>query len=216
MDSRIWVNGHLKEEILEEYAFGRLKENETSAVEEHYLACTTCQDALETVEEEIRTVRSVFATAALHPPLEDISFWDRAAWWMQSFWEGHQAAVAGAALALACVTGVVAYGWMNGRAPLVPSAVMLASYRGAENFQQVQAPAGRPLELHINGTDIPSPELCRVELVNATGQFEWSGKLTGAENLLASVPKALAAGQYWVRVYAPDNTLLREFGLRLN
>ena len=216
MDSQIWVNGHLKEEVLEEYAFGRLREAETSAVEEHYLACATCQNALETIEEEIRTVRSAFATAALHPPLEEISFWDRAAWWIESFWEGHQVGLAGAALALVCVTGVVAYGWMSGRASLVPSTVMLASYRGAENFQ-VQAPAGRPLELHINGTDIPSPKLCRVELVNAAGQFEWGGKLTGeAENLLASVPKALAAGQYWVRVYTPDNTLQREFGLRLN
>ena len=216
MDGRLWVNGHLKEEILEEYAFGRLNDQDVAAVEEHYLACHHCQDSLEAVEQEIRTVRTAFASAALHPPVGKLSIWDRFGSRLRDAWVERQSMVVAVGLAVICVAAVAVYGFRSGLQPVVPSTVLLASYRGGDPSQMAQAPAGRPLDLRIDSVGIPSPERCRVELVNATGDVQWNGGLTlVGSQLQASVPERLRAGQYWVRIYASDNSLLREFGLHV-
>ena len=217
MDSRTWKNGHLREEILEEYSFGRLNDQDSEVVEEHYLACSICQHALEAVEDDIHTVRTAFATSALHPPARTLAFWERVAWWLEGAWRSHQPALLATCLAVLTVAALATYGWRSGLATSsISSPVLLASYRGAEASQMAKAPAGRPLDLRMNRTDVPDPEHCRLEVVNAMGVPQWSGKVTvNGSQLLAEVPQRLRAGQYWVRIYTSDNTLLREFGLRL-
>ena len=54
MDGRIWQGGHLREQVLEEYAFGRLNDPETALVEVHYFHCSVCLEALEDVRIRIR------------------------------------------------------------------------------------------------------------------------------------------------------------------
>jgi hypothetical protein len=138
-------------------------------------------------------------------------------WWFREAWLERQSMLIAAGLAVLCIAGVALYGFRSGLQTAPPSTILLASYRGADQAQIAQAPAGRPLDLRIDGAGIPNPERCRVELVNAVGDVQWNGNLTVAgSQLQANVPERLKAGQYWVRIYGSDNSLLREFGLRVN
>ena len=52
--------------------------------------------------------------------------------------------------------------------------------------------------------------------VTASGEKTWDGASNPEDGTLrARVPKGLRSGNYWVRLYAPDNELVREFGMKL-
>jgi hypothetical protein len=51
-------------------------------------------------------------------------------------------------------------------------------------------------------------------VVDAAGYPVWNGGVTGRDGkLVATIPKPLASGVYWVRLYGTDSDLLREFGI---
>ena len=56
----------------------------------------------------------------------------------------------------------------------------------------------------------------RVQVVDAGGTPEWDGTAPRtAKGLEIQVKKALRAGNYFVRLYAPDGRMLHEYGLRV-
>ncbi len=101
-------------------------------------------------------------------------------------------------------------------------AVTLRTYRGGDAGGMAEATAKRPLELAIDmrETAISPGESgsYQVEVVDAAGRQAWRGTgLSAASGMVrARVEKRLAAGVYWVRLFAPSGRLLREFGLHLS
>ena len=60
------TNGHLLEQVLEQYSFNRLSEVDTETVEEHVLVCATCQIVLQDIDEYILLMKAAMAETALH------------------------------------------------------------------------------------------------------------------------------------------------------
>ena len=84
------IGPHLEEAELEQYSMGRLPEDRIPALEEHFLACETCQDQLLEMEAYVNAVRSV------SPKLRKISErrWERLFVWPRPAWAGGAIAVA--------------------------------------------------------------------------------------------------------------------------
>ncbi len=88
-----------------------------------------------------------------------------------------------------------------------PVAVTLVATRGAAIA--AQAPAGVPLTLRPDLAGLPPAASYSLEMVDRSGKRVWSGTFPGAP--AASAP----AGTYFVRLYSPSGTLLREYGLEV-
>ena len=114
-------------------------------------------------------------------------------------------AAAAAVLLLTCLTAL--FSWRNPSGD--PKVVELLAYRGAPAVVEAAAPAGRPLELHIDLKDVPPANGYRVEVVDATGRRVWFG------GTHARVTPGLPAGDYWVRLATDTSEPLREFGLHV-
>jgi hypothetical protein len=190
---------HPSEHVLEEYAFGRLAEPAAEVFEEHLLTCTTCQHALETVDEYIVLMKSVTANFSARD-------------WRYRMTRPRMISVA--AMATASVFCLITLkSWRTEAGPIAP--VTLAALRGNENLPVAYAPAGRALELQVDmpGLVVEAPYV--LEIVNAIGQRTWKGQAAATTGrVVASVPRGMKAGVYWVRMYS-GTELLREFGLRV-
>jgi hypothetical protein len=184
--------------MLEEYAFNRLSESEVESLEEHVLICSICQDRLRAVDQYILLMKK--AAAQLQAPAQVRTRRATFALWM---WAGAAAAVITAGMLLT--------------RPAAPSGrtmgVELASFRGGAEV--AHAMAGRPLDLAIDLSDLSPAVAYRVQVVNAAGSEEWSGRVTASgAKIVAHLAQPLRRGQHWVRVSSADGQLLREFGLR--
>lgn len=205
---------HPNENVLEEYAFGRLCDAKAVILEEHLLICPRCQTALAETDEYIRLVkyaaanqpaarpvlipRSIPAVRPLQPITRQPQAWYR------------PVRVATGIFA-ACAAVLVLTGGLSLLRQPAPASIALVSYRGP---LVIEAPAGRPLDLSISAADIPPAPQYRLELVNAAGKLIWSDAASIAGGKLsAHVPKRLTAGQYWVRLYGGSSELLAEYGL---
>jgi Putative zinc-finger len=225
------VQRHPTTDVLEEYAFHRLPEPDTEALEEHLLMCPECQDSLADMDEYILLVKHVTARhqsrhksvlqpefAATRKPTHlgralDISGMDV----IRSL--GFALA---AALVLICV-GIARFSWPV--APVVTAEpVELIALRGGDdallnpfiNPLVNHAHAGRPLDMNVDVTGLPSSDRYRIEIVNSAGQRAWDGQVQGSGNPLAvHIAKGFRRGQYWVRLYS-SSQLLREFGLKVD
>lgn len=191
-------NAHPSEDTLEEYAFNRLSESEVESLEEHVLICSLCQERLRAVDEYILLMKK--AAAELQAPARVRTRRATFALWI---WAGAAAAVITAGMLLT---------WPA--APPGPAVgVELASFRGGT--EMTHAMAGRPLDLAIDLSDLSPAVAYRVQVVNATGGEEWSGRAAASgSKIVAHVAQPLRRGQHWVRVSSADGQLLREFGLR--
>lgn len=56
------LDHHISEDILEQYALGRLSDDASAPVEEHLLVCPTCQDALQEADEYIRAIKAAVSS----------------------------------------------------------------------------------------------------------------------------------------------------------
>ena len=188
MQKTLILGTHIPEEMLEEYAFARLREPQAGRVEEHLLICEVCQEALADLDDYIRAMKAATAEPAI--PLRR---------------RGSLPYVAAAAIAAGIAIALL---WPARPAPA--ESVELFSMRGAE---MPRIHAHHPAELKIEVPDLPDA-VYRVDLVDAEGRLIWSGQVAAAEKQLrVREPKALKAGLYWVRLYSPGGELLREFGL---
>jgi len=196
---------HPSEDILEEYAFGRLPDALIDQVEEHLLICHTCQD----VVEETGGFISAMKSANTHPiPVAGLL----AAGWRR--------AAPGASVAAVLAVVIVAVVVLGVRKPTLgspptPVNVSLSSLRGFDAMSP--APAGRPLQLVIDAPGLTPGKQYQVELVDAAGREVWKGAVTETDGkLAATMTQPLSAGVYWVRLYGRDSELVREFGMSVN
>jgi len=187
---------HWDEEELENYSRGILPEEEAGQVEEHLLTCEPCRRQLSQTEAYIASIRR--AGARLRA--EESS--PRELGWFPRF-----GPVMAAALAL--LVAVVAFrAWKPGAG--APVAVTLTATRGASG--PAQAPTDRPLRLQPVLQGLPALPSYRIEMVDPAGRRLWQGDLrpAGGPGIIAPAPPA---GLYFVRVYTPSGTLLREYAL---
>ena len=121
----------------------------------------------------------------------------------------------------------VGFGILSWRPPVMPTseqmanAVTLKTLRGGSSDGMADARPNRPLNLSIDSREMATStaELgpYRLEVVDAAGNRAWTGTAVSSVSgkIVARVEKRLAAGVYWVRLYAHSGKLLREYGLRL-
>ena len=78
-----------------------------------------------------------------------------------------------------------------------------------------KAPAGQPVLLKIDLTELPAFPSYRVAIVNAAGKSVWQAEvISQSGEITQPLSKGLGAGHYYVRLYSPAGALLREFSLR--
>jgi hypothetical protein len=194
---------HPSEDVRENYAFHRLSEEETASFEEHLLLCDSCQNALEETDQFILLVKAAAADPAPQVSLEPIPLLGAL---KAVVWGGSLGAV---------ILAILATSWRPELAA-APVPVTLASLRGTQDASMAHAPSRRPFVLAIEAADLPLAGAYGIEIVSAAGKPVWKGSLTSSNiNLSAAVPARLDPGMYWVRLYARDSELLREFGLTL-
>jgi hypothetical protein len=58
--------GHIPEDMLDEFVMEMLSEQDCAFWEEHLLICTTCQDRVAEADEYVRVVKSAAATFRTH------------------------------------------------------------------------------------------------------------------------------------------------------
>jgi hypothetical protein len=198
------IGPHLEESELEEYSMGKLPEGRLEVFEEHFLACDTCQDRLLEMEAYVNSMRSA------SPKLRE----ERPSFWKDLFRWPRLARVGTFGLSVASVaTGI----WvLSPRHRTDVEAVTLHASRGIAGPAIAKAHSGKVLSLNVDLTELLASPTYRMEVVNATGQPVWD-TVTQARNGKITQPmrKALAAGQYYVRLYVPGGQLLREFSLQV-
>jgi hypothetical protein len=220
---------HPSEDLLEEYAFQRLAEEQVAPLEEHLLACLSCQQALTEIDGYLLLMKRGTAQTAVSPAREP-----RRSWWpiwtpnrmpnlapaFATKWAHNWAWTA--AGAVACLVAAILLSQRP--VPIAPVSIALVPLRGSET---VTAPRGAPLELQLEPGDSSSPADYRIEVVNAAGKRVWNGEAklkppaTGggpangkleAPKLEADVTPGLGKGLYWVRLYEAEK-LRSETGL---
>jgi hypothetical protein len=204
---QLGIGSHLDDADLEQYSMGRLLATRLAPFEEHLLACESCQDRLLETEAFVNAVRSVSPKlrAASEPPWRDRFFGQRPTWV--------------AAFAMGFVLLGLGRIWLvrPREAPTDFAAVLLDSSRGIEGLAVAKAPAGKPLALTIDLTELPALPSYRLEIVNSVGKQVWQTAAGAREGKIAQrSANGLRAGQYYVRLYTPGGKLLREFGLRID
>jgi hypothetical protein len=186
---------HPSEELLEEYFFHRLEEARLAEIEEHLLICEVCRNAVRDLDVFIPSMK-----AAAARPTENQ---------YRSFPIASRIGVASTVALLLVALVVFRTRPLDNPAP---AEVMLSSIRGLESSSE--APAGKPLQLHIEAPDLVSGQKYRVAVVDAAGGSVWTGTAIDAGGkVLAQEPKQLAKGVYWVRLYDSEGRQLREFGM---
>lgn len=196
---------HPSEDARESYAFHRLSEEETARFEEHLLLCDTCQNALEETDQFILLVKAAAADSApqvASRPILPLGALKAVVW--------------GGSLGVLILATLVISWRPEPSIASAPAPVTLASLRGSDGASMAHAPSRRPFVLAIEAADISPTGAYGIEIVSAAGKPVWKGSLTSSNmNLSAVVPARLEPGMYWVRLYARESELLREFGLKL-
>ncbi len=225
------VPAHPAEELLEEYIFGRVCEPALTALEEHLLVCVPCQIKLKELDDYTALMKS--ATSAWEQDREAFRAGSVPGLGISRRFTipkipGPGVLLPGVLLA-AGLTAVVASAVFSGSAhipwhwqPVSPAAsVELMAMRGGNakggpTDGLAQAPSGIPLDLAIDGANLPPAPGYRLEVVNQSGHEIWSGAaiVTGT-NLSAHIAAGPRSGVYWVRLYSSSGDFLREFGMRL-
>lgn len=215
MENNLCFDRHPSEEVFEEYCFDRLPEAETAALEEHLLACPVCAATLQTLDEFIVLMKAATAeykqSAKASSRLLQFPGKARPNWKRPGLFSLKTSGACAAGVVLVCSMAVLL---LRSGPPRLAAAVPLSAFRGGVASGMTDAPAGRPLNLNVDVTDLPTADRFRLEVVGARGQGVWSGDLPQARNQVSGyLPKGLPAGAYWVRLYSSSGDLLREFGL---
>jgi hypothetical protein len=192
-------NTHAADDTIERYSMGRLSGPALSDFEEHLLVCEQCRARLSREDDFTSGIRAAAGEAAalkersprkwtLPKPVLVLSL---------------------AALALLIVVGT---GWPR-RSASPAAVVLLQATRGADDLR-VTAPAGKPIVLVLDSTDLQPFPNYQVEVVDAAGRSAFHSAAAPDNNKLrASLAQGLSGGAYFVRVYSPTQELLREYAL---
>ena len=189
-------DSHLTGEQIECYSRDECAASELDSVEEHLLLCETCRGRVAESDRFERSMRS--ASAEFRKPR-------RKSWLTRPF------PVMVPAFALAAVLFAVVMIAPRFRPAPAAFAVQLTATRGP--VAGSRAPAGAPLVLTPDLTGLPSSPAFSLEVVDSSGRSIWRGQLAAAARGV-TIPQ-LRSGAYFVRVYSPQNALLREYGLKV-
>ena len=203
---------HPGEEVLERYSLGTLPEGELAPFEEHLLICPVCQERLAETDAYVLAVRAAAARLRKESAASTIRF-DAL---MRMLTPPRIAGALGAVLVALAIPWFAIH-WSDfspGRSS--PVAVILETARGPDASSVALAPARTPLVLRMDLAQLPVLPSYSVEIVTAEGSAAGEYSAVPKDgNLSVSVKRTLAAGRYWVRLYAPEprKELLREYGL---
>jgi hypothetical protein len=207
---------HARGEDLERYSMGTLSGPEGEALEEHLLLCPACQDELSEIDAYVRTVQAAASRLRSEAPLSRLR--TRGGFW-GFFWQPGLAygAIAAVCLMLAVWVSLSRHSARSSGFP--PVAVLLQAVRGPGGAIDARAPGDRPLILRADLSGLPAQALWELEVVDARGtRVHRSAGAVSEGRLEVQLAAGLAAGQYWVRLYAPGSGSgpLREYALRVN
>jgi hypothetical protein len=177
-------------------------------LEEHLLACPECQSTLHRVDDFVSMMRSA-APDILKGEKRPVRFSD----WFPRARISIPVAVFFVLLSIA-----VGLAWRADHPSGPVAYVTLVALRGSD---AVTAPVGRPLELDITPPDAAGASNDRpaysAEVLSGDGRVSWAGSaiLEPAKPLRFSLPKGLAKGAYWARLYGADHALILEAGFKV-
>ncbi len=195
---------HGTSEQLELYVLGRLDPGDSDKLEEHLLVCETCQKQADQMRH--------FALGMREALLEEPVYQEKPATdWFGWLRQPSFAFATGFTLVFLIVLGVV-YTRSGSRDLLPAAAIQLTAMRG----EKTGAPRAKQLDITL--LDAPSGrDPYKVELVDATGHNMWTGSgQTSEKGTRVSIPVASAdPGDYFLRLYGQDGTLIHEYGLRI-
>jgi hypothetical protein len=193
---------HLDEDVLEQYALGKLTDDaQLEAAEEHLLVCVRCQSKLEQIDKFVTAFRDAGEAIQAQNEGPEQSEKTKPTSWSRPFLP----------VAVAAAAAIVFFGPSLLQQDGQPVSVALVAMRNEAN---PSAPSGKPLILTLDlaGTESAAASALRYEVAAANGAPVASGEFSRNEPNLRIA--ALSAGQYWVRVYKTGETNpIREFSL---
>jgi hypothetical protein len=209
---------HPNEEALERFLLRRSDDQELELVETHILACEDCITRLEALETQLVDLKTALVAARDEQLQQQFaqrpSFWGKWLTFRHVSWAG--AACAALAVAFVVTPGVRHPNSIpvteRSLSACAASDANLASCRGVET---AALPAGTPLSLRLDTTDIPAGPV-DAQIVNGNGREIWQGQ-TAVQNQRAELklPRIGEPGPYFLRLYAPsassEHELLREY-----
>lgn len=198
--------GHISDDALERYAYGRLPDELITPLEEHLLICEACQARLEQLEQFIH----IGMVAAQEVRSEQTARRSRARSWWDSWlspvpkqvWAGAFAAVVLAAVIIP----------FTGFAPGSVDEAQLVASRDSGDLPRVRA---GNVAVKIDTAELNRGSAYLVQLVDLTGKEIWKGSLqaTGGPVRVA-VGERLSRDQYLIRLYENgDPAPIKEYGL---
>jgi anti-sigma factor RsiW len=204
------IGQHVAEDVLEKYLMHCLTDAQTASLEEHLLACPSCQAQAEETEDFILATKVALREPGRKPAARAAHAGASGA--MLSWFS--LPVVATASLGLAIGT----YLHSPEAAPSGPPAeVRLSTTRGADSALPRVRAASR-LILNLDTRDLPADASYDVRLVNSGGVEVWTGvpQRVGdsmrVEVMRVEVPHSLPPGHYWVRL-SRGGELVREYGV---
>lgn len=205
---QLYQESHANDDSLEKYSMGSLADPDLTKLEEHLLVCTPCRSRLEEVDEYVAAMRA----AASQLESEDESRRDLRER-LSAFFTFRKLAW-GMALAAALLIGAALRLSFSRSPETQPFALALESSRGVEGRH---VPAGQSLQLALDISGLTVSSDYRVEIVNERGQRISDSRVVPHEGKVAtSAPKGFRRGAYFIRLYSPQNELLREYGLQVD
>jgi hypothetical protein len=205
------LGAHADEETLEKYSLKTLPEAETARLEEHLLVCPKCQGRLEEIDHFVAAIRQVA------PRLRAEARLARRAWWRLPALPAMPKLALAGTLAVLVLAFLVGRTWISAPgASSAPAIVILQLHRGPEAGSGSWGPAGKPLTLETDVSQLAPFPTYNIEIVNSSGEPVFASKGQAKEGALrVQVSRAFSAGTYFVRLYSPTGELLREFGLHI-
>ena len=203
---------HPDDETIELYVRGKLGEDRTNELEDHYALCRHCQRRIVESQDLMSTVRAALTQVPyVEERLVRRPFLSRLWNWLRGSAPIWVPALAALILGVG-LTWMVAPGFFHSK----PVEVVLAARRGVEFGS---APADRLLTIKLDRTGLPVVR--SGTLVSNDGRVLQHQSWKVDDPVWLSVTAGLPAGRYWVRLYEQanpqaDSPPLREFGLEVH
>jgi anti-sigma factor RsiW len=209
VENRLIFDSHPSEDLLEEYVFNRLPEDQHAQFEEHLLVCPRCQASLASTQQYIQLMKRAAAESQRSNP-------------KGASWRPPRTAVigtlvgtfVGALVLIAAVAGGIPNPW---RTAGESAPVELTALRGGTGPAMARARAGDSIRVVIDANDLDERHNLRIEVVDSNGKRVWSAAAADpaqGTRISTRIGASLGAGVYWIRLYSSQGELLREFGLR--
>jgi len=199
------IGPHVAEDVLEKYLMNHLTEPEGAAVEEHLLACPSCQTQAEETEAFIRAARVALREPGRKPAARAAHVSTSGA--MLSWFSGPVIAMASLGLAIGTFLAP-----RESATSGPPVELRLSAMRGADSALPHVRAASR-LILSLDAHDLPAAGSYAFRIVNGVGNEVWSGVPERlGDRMQAEITRPLTPGHYWVRL-SRGGELLREYGV---